>query len=153
MSVKQNPYSTQCSRRCSTNTFLCRCNRKYQNVWAEVSLSDIIFTLVVSATPQQYVTQIDNLPPLPLHPLLIELITIFNRIHPVKSNEATFYSGWISGRKYTFINTRRYGPLRVPTFSSCGALQPRQRLLFLTFEQNIMVFWPVFVFFAIVGVQ
>ena len=49
-------------------------------------------------------------------------------------------------KKTYFIPTRRYGPLRGPTSSSCGGLRPSAES-FLTFGQKrelIMLFWTIF---------
>ena len=42
--------------------------------------------------------------------------------------------------------TRRYGPLRRPTFSSCGELQPSTKAFLALQEKKglIMLFWPIF---------
>ena len=44
--------------------------------------------------------------------------------------------------KTPLMTTRRYGPLRGPTSSSCGGLRPR--LFFLPKKELFMLFWPIF---------
>ena len=45
-----------------------------------------------------------------------------------------------------FIKTRRYGPLRGPTSSSCGGLRPMAEAFFAlrAKKELIMLFWPIF---------
>ena len=45
---------------------------------------------------------------------------------------------------HPFYNTRRYGPLRGPTFSSCKGLRPRFFLPFGQQKELIMLFLPIF---------
>ena len=45
---------------------------------------------------------------------------------------------------HVFIKTRRYGPLRGPTFSSCRGLWPLAQAFFWTKKELIMRFWPIF---------
>ena len=40
--------------------------------------------------------------------------------------------------------TRRYGPLRGPTSSSCGGLRPLAQAFFRAKKELIMLFWPIF---------
>ena len=50
-------------------------------------------------------------------------------------------------REYCILlNTRRYGPLRGPTSSSCGWLWPLAEAFFALREKKelIMLFWPIF---------
>ena len=44
------------------------------------------------------------------------------------------------------MNTRRYGPLRGPTSSSCGGLRPSAEAFFAlrAKKELIMLFWPIF---------
>jgi hypothetical protein len=46
----------------------------------------------------------------------------------------------------TFKGTRRYGPLRGPTSSSCGGLRPSAEAFFAlrAKKQLFMLFWPTF---------
>ena len=59
----------------------------------------------------------------------------------------------ISGDKlYSNIviyETKRYGPLRGPTSSSCGGLRPRFFLLFLWKKELIMLFCPFYAIFCV----
>ena len=50
------------------------------------------------------------------------------------------------GKIHPFIKTRRYGPLRGPTSSSCGGLQPSAEALFALWAKKelIILFWPIF---------
>ena len=45
--------------------------------------------------------------------------------------------------KTILVNTRRYGPLRGPTSSSCGGLWPSAEAFF-ALHAVIMLFWPIF---------
>ena len=50
-----------------------------------------------------------------------------------------------------FNNTRRYGPLRGPTSSSCGGLGPSAEAVFALRAKIglIMLFWLIFVNFGV----
>ena len=47
---------------------------------------------------------------------------------------------------HIFIDTKRYGPLRGPTSSSCGGLRPSAEAFFAlrAKKELIMLFWPIF---------
>ena len=74
----------------------------------------------------------------------------FNQMHPDRSSclemaqcimkQSHYFCGLV------FMKTRRYGPLRGPTSSSCGGLWPLAEAFFALWAKKelFMLFWPIF---------
>ena len=74
--------------------------------------------------------------------MLLDSKTIFSTFIFEKTNSG------LMGRDFDFIlkTTRRYGPLRRPTSSSCGGLRPSAGAFLALWAKKelLMLFWPIF---------